>query len=1488
MSKSFCLFSGFFIVFLAALHLANAAPNDPVNIPDAGLRAAIETKLGKTSGATITESEMNGMAHQLSANRRNISDLTGLEHATGITSLQLVINNISDLSPLSGLTQLTSLNLDRNPMTDLSDLANLINLTTLSAERPATLANYNAPTPADLSFLTNLTALTYLRLGFWTIRDISVLANLTALEQLFIDYNHIADVSPLGSLTALSRLHIRFNRQLMDISPLGSVTTLEELILSENDKLSDISALGSLTNLHTLWLHHTNITSEGLSELFPSLSSLSSLILDGTRISDLSVLDRLPDTPPMWSVKVRHMHDPPGSDDSKGWLLKDLTPLVALMQKGKLRPGEAEIEVLYNWNLDYDSLYTDIPALAAGVAKITYSPVAPGLRRRSEEHHVGRPRSTHTFRVSAYNTSTDQRAAFYNPPRYTAEKVNEAFEGVPITWKVTAPDGTETETQALTDADGLASVTITLGNHGEKHTVVAVVPENIRPAAEGPSHPELSVSFTATADRNAPGPPRPPRTGGGGIRGPNRTPDSLAFRGQIGFSELMFDTGSEPEALPQWIELCNVSQTETVNLWDWILEIEAYDAGGEHRHAVVRLDNLQILPNNVALIVTADAPNSVNLLKGSVYNFFEHHPHAFRDNKSQQKIPEQNRVLGQTGFYLRLSHPTDGVSDVVGNLDGNKLTSDEPVWELPSMTIDTGARTSLLRHYQHGKQMFPDGKTSSNWRRAADVRLEVMTYYGKETDIGNPGRKAGWRFPPGNISFSELMLASKGGLHSLPQWIELYNDSETEVDLRDYQLKIETLDASGQRRHAVIKLESFLIPPRQTAVLVSEIGRSSRSIRPYVQHLAQQGKHHRDRNKVFGQTGFFLKLSDPDGRINDIAGNLDGIQRTADAPRWELPAGMTPDGARTSLIRRYYRVAGIPLDGKSEESWIPASEMPLEVMTYYGRSTDIGNPGYVNDARRIRGSAVSFSELMFTESRGRRSLPAWIEIYNGSESAVDLRDYQLKIEARDAVGEHRHDVITFQRFSIPAHQTAVLVTSHGRQSPDLPQDRIYVLYRRMPPAFRQVPNQILGESGFFLKLSDPEGQVSDVVGNLDGDKRTKDPPVWELPAGKTEAGARTSLMRRYHEIGMPFDGRVSENWRTASEMRLEVSSYYGKETDISNPGYTNQQRGIPGHQVSFSELMLTSRGGLHSLPQWIELYNDSETEVDLRGWQLHIEARDAAGEHRHGIITLKDLRIPANQTALIVTWQGRSSREIPREVVYNISDQKAFDRNAVLGQSGFFLKLLDPEGQVRDIAGNLDGDRRTQDTPAWQLPTGKTEEGHRISLMRRYYHITGIPLNGSISENWVPASKLPLKVESYYGKETDIGNPGHRGGGPLPVGLSRFHPVRDKATGHVKITWVTESELNNAGFNILRSETKSGEFKVINVKGLIAGHGTTNEKHVYTFTDTTAKPNVVYYYRLEDVSLAGQQTPLATTHVRGNVVAAGKLMTMWGDLKKSR
>ena len=119
-------------------------------------------------------------------------------------------------------------------------------------------------------------------------------------------------------------------------------------------------------------------------------------------------------------------------------------------------------------------------------------------------------------------------------------------------------------------------------------------------------------------------------------------------------------------------------------------------------------------------------------------------------------------------------------------------------------------------------------------------------------------------------------------------------------------------------------------------------------------------------------------------------------------------------------------------------------------------------------------------------------------------------------------------------------------------------------------------------------------------------------------------------------------------------------------------------------------------------------------------------------------------------------------------------------------------------------------------------------------------------------------------------------------GEPLPVNLSHFR-AEHTDTG-VILKWITESEVDNAGFYIYRSETKDGEFRVVNPT-MIQGAGTTGERNEYTWTDATAKSNTVYYYRIEDVSHAGVREQLATVRLRGLISAHGKLTTSWADLK---
>ena len=117
----------FTLFLLICLMIPVTVTAQPVHIPDPNLRAAIETNLGKVSGDPITAAEMATLAY-FDTKEANISDLTGLESAVNLTFLFLWDNAISDLRPLSGLTSLQFLDLQGNSVSDLSPVMGLTNL----------------------------------------------------------------------------------------------------------------------------------------------------------------------------------------------------------------------------------------------------------------------------------------------------------------------------------------------------------------------------------------------------------------------------------------------------------------------------------------------------------------------------------------------------------------------------------------------------------------------------------------------------------------------------------------------------------------------------------------------------------------------------------------------------------------------------------------------------------------------------------------------------------------------------------------------------------------------------------------------------------------------------------------------------------------------------------------------------------------------------------------------------------------------------------------------------------------------------------------------------------------------------------------------------------------------------------------------------------------------------------------------------------------
>ena len=386
------------------------------------------------------------------------------------------------------------------------------------------------------------------------------------------------------------------------------------------------------------------------------------------------------------------------------------------------------------------------------------------------------------------------------------------------------------------------------------------------------------------------------------------------------------------------------------------------------------------------------------------------------------------------------------------------------------------------------------------------------------------------------------------------------------------------------------------------------------------------------------------------------------------------------------------------------------------------------------------------------------------------------------------------------------------------------------------------------------------------------------------------------------------------------------------KADAAKGTYPKQGQG----RVYISEIMFAGGG---TLPQWIEIANgDRSTEFNLSGWTITVDnaAADADVDIASATFTIPDgTTIDASaqhdtpSTILIVTEQGRNNLTGAKASGQVINLAKANEvelitagvlkgKYTLLSDMAFQITLAPPvpkatkapagetaaakatrlanekkEAALRkaatDKVGNL-----VKGAAAWALPTN--EEGGRSSIIREHIQVVrgpAAPEDGMMEDNWVLASKTAfadvthIRASSYYGAANDVGTPGFRAGGALPVELSHFRPARQKDTGQVVITWATQSELNNAGFFIKRAQQRNGEFKVINAT-MIAGAGTTSEKQFYTYTDTTAQPNVVYYYQIEDISLDGnRQTLTRGIRLKGHIGAAGKATTLWGELKTS-
>ena len=250
----------------------------PKWMPDASLRDVFREQLNLGPGVDFTQRQLRTIT-TFESEMVGISDITGVEQATTLTTLVIPGNEITDIRPLRRLTRLTTLNLAGNAVTDITPLAGLTGLTSL---------NLSGNGLTSIAALEDLTSLTTLDLSDNALTDISLLENLTELTALNLSGNRITDISPLAALTRLTTLNLNGN-PISDFTPLTGLTALTTLELG-GTRLAGLNAVSGLTGLTSL-----NLRDNGLTDIAPlaNLTGLTTLNLSGNTVSDLTGLTGL-------------------------------------------------------------------------------------------------------------------------------------------------------------------------------------------------------------------------------------------------------------------------------------------------------------------------------------------------------------------------------------------------------------------------------------------------------------------------------------------------------------------------------------------------------------------------------------------------------------------------------------------------------------------------------------------------------------------------------------------------------------------------------------------------------------------------------------------------------------------------------------------------------------------------------------------------------------------------------------------------------------------------------------------------------------------------------------------------------------------------------------------------------------------------------------------------------------------------------------------
>ena len=256
------------------------------------------------------------------------------------------------------------------------------------------------------------------------------------------------------------------------------------------------------------------------------------------------------------------------------------------------------------------------------------------------------------------------------------------------------------------------------------------------------------------------------------------------------------------------------------------------------------------------------------------------------------------------------------------------------------------------------------------------------------------------------------------------------------------------------------------------------------------------------------------------------------------------------------------------------------------------------------------------------------------------------------------------------------------------------------------------------------------------------------------------------------------------------------------------------------------------------------------------------------------------------------TYTGYGSNYRAAESCYNVSDQTTYtnlvtamdtyhpdliivnfadvDRSGHTGNwTNYTTDIQEVDGLIYNLWDKIQNDSYYQDSTTLFVTNdhgrhddahgGFTNHGDDCEGCRHIILLAlgrNVPAGQVISDYRVQTDLAPT-VGDLIGFSTPYatGTSLYIGDNPLPVSISEIEAIYEN--NQIFINWVTASEIENSGFNILKSNSRNEGYQKIN-SDLVAGHGNSSEENCYAFIDSDVFPDQTYFYKIQSVSNTGK------------------------------